>query len=227
MGSGDQLNTVDMTEVVSDFWAKYPSCSSGVDSPVFNVLRVGPHEVAEGAFVWDFDLPVDGSDLVNSLDLGAEASVDTEGFSVNNGSNWQVVKDFCAVFPWIGVSILSVDFIVKAINGSYLSGLGKKIPGLVVSSQEGNSVGILDFKAEEILKSFDWVIASINKISDEDVACLIDLSALEWVKKYRFWRVRARHRIVRGRHHRRWQDWRRVEHWTIPGGFIWPIRIQF
>ena len=47
----------------------------------------------------------------------------------------------------------------------------------MVSSQKGDSVRVFDFEAEKILESFDGVVASINKIADEDVACLIDLSA--------------------------------------------------
>jgi hypothetical protein len=46
----------------------------------------------------------------------------------------------------------------------------------VVSSEKSDSVWILDFEAEEILKSFDGVVASINKVSDEDVTGFIDLS---------------------------------------------------
>ena len=47
----------------------------------------------------------------------------------------------------------------------------------MVSSEEGDSVRILNFEAEEVLESFDRVISSINKISDEDVAGFFDLSA--------------------------------------------------
>ena len=123
MGSGNQVNTVDVTKVVSDFWAEYPSCASGIDGPVLDVFGVGPHQIAEGAFMGNFNFSVNGSDLVDGLDFWTETSVNTESFSVDDGSDWQVVKDFCAVFPWIGVSVLSVDFIIKAINGGDLSKL--------------------------------------------------------------------------------------------------------
>ena len=73
--------------------------------------------------MWDFNFSVNSSDLVDGLDFRTETSVNTESFSVNDGSDWQVVKDFCTVFPWIGVSVLSVDFIIKAINSGDLSEL--------------------------------------------------------------------------------------------------------
>ncbi len=46
----------------------------------------------------------------------------------------------------------------------------------MVSSEESDSVGVLDFEAQEVLKSFDWVVAAINKVTDEDVTGFIDLS---------------------------------------------------
>ncbi len=46
----------------------------------------------------------------------------------------------------------------------------------MVSSEESDSVGILDFEAKEVLESFDGVVATINKVADEDVTGFIDLS---------------------------------------------------
>lgn len=50
----------------------------------------------------------------------------------------------------------------------------------MVSSEEGDSVRILNFEAKEIFESFNRVIASINKISNEDVAGFFDLSTWIW-----------------------------------------------
>ena len=48
--------------------------------------------------------------------------------------------------------------------------------GFVVSAEEGNAVGVLDLQAEEVFEGLDRVVAAINKISDEDVARLVDFS---------------------------------------------------
>ncbi len=69
----------------------------------------------------DFNFSINGSNLVDGLDLWTEASVNAEGFSVDDGTDWKVVKDFGTVLPWIWVSILSVDFIIKAVDGCDLS----------------------------------------------------------------------------------------------------------
>ena len=68
-----------------------------------------------------FNSSVNSSNLVDSLDLGAETSVHTEDFSINDGSNGKVVKDLSAVFPRIGVTVLSIDLIIKTIDGCDLS----------------------------------------------------------------------------------------------------------
>jgi hypothetical protein len=47
----------------------------------------------------------------------------------------------------------------------------------MVSSKKSDSVGVLDLEAEEILKSFDGVVASIDKISDEDIAVVFDITS--------------------------------------------------
>ena len=86
----------------------------------------------------DLNFSIDGSNLVDGLDFGTETSMHTENFVINNGSQRKIVKDFCAVFPRIRVSILPVNFIIESIDGGNLS-------RLVVSSQESNSVRMLHF----------------------------------------------------------------------------------
>ena len=69
------------------------------------------------------DPPVNGSDLVDSLDLRTEPSMDTEDLSVNNSPDGQVIEDLSAVLPRVRISILSIDLIVKSINSCDLSAL--------------------------------------------------------------------------------------------------------
>ena len=64
---------------------------------------------------------IDGSNLVNGFDFWTQSSMNTEDFSVDDGSDGKVVEDLSTVFPGIRVSILSVDFVVKTINSGDLS----------------------------------------------------------------------------------------------------------
>lgn len=49
----------------------------------------------------------------------------------------------------------------------------------MVSSEKGDSIRVFDFKAEQVLKGFNWMVSSINEITDEDVATVFDISS--WV----------------------------------------------
>lgn len=92
------------------------------------------------------------------------------GCTVDDCSDGEVVEDLSAVLPGIGVTVLPVDLIVKAINSSDLS-------GFVVATEKGDPIGVLDLEAEQVLEGLDGVVPTINKITDEDVASLIDLSS--------------------------------------------------
>ena len=64
---------------------------------------------------------VDGSDLIDSLDLGAQTAVNAENFTVDDSSDRQVIEYFGAVFPRVGITVLTVDLIIEAINCGDLS----------------------------------------------------------------------------------------------------------
>ena len=68
------------------------------------------------------DPSIDGSDLVDGFDFGTEATMDAKDLAINDGSNGEVVKDLGAVLPGVGVAVLSVDFIIEAIDSGDLSG---------------------------------------------------------------------------------------------------------
>mmetsp|Transcript_2693 Transcript_2693/g.4548 ORF Transcript_2693/g.4548 Transcript_2693/m.4548 type:complete len:300 (-) Transcript_2693:74-973(-) len=171
MGSGDQVDVVDVVEFLSDLRAKEPACASGGHGPGLDVLRVGPHEVAEGTFVGDLHSAVDESDLVDGLDLGGEATVDAENFSLHNSSNAEVVEDFSAVFPGVGVAILPDRLVVEAVDRGDL-------PRLVVSSQESDVCGVLELQTEEELEGLHGVEASVDEVTHENVPRVWDLSSL-------------------------------------------------
>ena len=64
---------------------------------------------------------VNGSDLIDSLDLRAQTSVNAENFTIDDSSNRQVIEYFSAVFPRVGITVLTVDFIIETINCGDLS----------------------------------------------------------------------------------------------------------
>lgn len=47
----------------------------------------------------------------------------------------------------------------------------------MISSEQGDPIRMFDLETQQILEGLDRVVTSINKISNEDVAGLLDLSA--------------------------------------------------
>lgn len=87
MSTSYQVETIDVAKVVGDSRAEDPACSSSVDGPIFDIFRVAPHQIAEGTFMRHLNSSVDGSDLIDSLDLGAETTMNAENLTINDGTN--------------------------------------------------------------------------------------------------------------------------------------------
>lgn len=68
--------------LIGDLGPEEPACPTGADGPRVHVLRVRPHQVAEGAFVRDFLVTFNGPDLVEGLDVWGEASVHTQNLLI-------------------------------------------------------------------------------------------------------------------------------------------------
>lgn len=81
MSTGNQFKSVDVAEVIGDFGSKDPTGSSGIDGPIFDVLRVRPHEIAEWPLMRNLNLSINGSNLINGLYLRAESSMNTKHLS--------------------------------------------------------------------------------------------------------------------------------------------------
>ena len=81
MGTGNQVESIDMAEVVGDFRSEDPSSASCIDGPVLNVLRVGPHEIAERPLMRNLNLSINGSNLINGLYFRAESTMNTKHLS--------------------------------------------------------------------------------------------------------------------------------------------------
>ena len=65
----------------------------------------------------------------------------------------------------------TLALVVESVDGSDL-------PGLVVSSEEGDAVWVLQLEAQEQLKGFNGVVATIDEVTHENVSIVRDLSTL-------------------------------------------------
>mmetsp|Transcript_36841 Transcript_36841/g.115857 ORF Transcript_36841/g.115857 Transcript_36841/m.115857 type:complete len:209 (-) Transcript_36841:585-1211(-) len=80
-----KLEPVDLIELRSDLGPEQPARPAGGDGPRLDVLRVAPHEVAEGPLVWDLLKSLDRADLVECAQVRREAPVHAEYPPVNDG----------------------------------------------------------------------------------------------------------------------------------------------
>ena len=71
-----------------------------------------------------------------------------ENLAFNDCSNSEVVENFCAVLPWVCVSVFPDSFVIEAIHRRSLS-------RFVITSQESDAVGPLKLKAHQVLESFN------------------------------------------------------------------------
>lgn len=82
----------------------------------------------------------------------------TEDLIINQSSQREVIEEVGEVFPDIGVSIFAKAFVVETIDLSDLS-------GLMVTSEDGNTVRVSDLESDEKGNGFNRVITSVNVVT--------------------------------------------------------------
>ena len=102
------------------------------------------------------------ADLVQRVDGGGETTVHAEHLVVDDGRQTQIVEDLRAIPPHIDRSVLAQALVVKAIHL-------RNLAGLVVASDQGYSIGVSHFKSQQQQKSLNAVVASVHKITHEQV----------------------------------------------------------
>lgn len=90
---------------------------------------------------------VNETDLIKSLNLGRQSTVDAENFAFNDGTNAKVVEYLCAVLPWVYVTVLPHGLFIKAVDAGYTA-------CLVVSTKKSDAVRVFKLKAEKELECF-------------------------------------------------------------------------
>ena len=105
-----------MVECLGDVLTKGVSGSPGGDAPPASVIRIGPKKVAHGTLVRHLLQPVQGADVVQGVDAGGEAAMQTEDLAVHQRRKGKVVKQVGEIFPHIGIPILPQTFVIKSIN---------------------------------------------------------------------------------------------------------------
>lgn len=121
VSAADQLQLVAVHEVLCDQRSEQPARTAGTLSPCVHVFGIAPHQITEGTLVRDLDAAVDGSDLIQSLDLRAESTVNAQNRLVHNRCDGEQVEDTTAVLPGVDVAVLGEALVIEAVNLRNLS----------------------------------------------------------------------------------------------------------
>lgn len=159
MRSKDVAHSVHLEEFTHDLRAKcIPGTARTQTKLVAFGIRVAPDEVGHGAFVGNFAEAVDDFDLVDRVDGGAEAAVDTEDLVVDDDGEGQVVEHVGEVVPDVCVAVLAAAFRVEAVALRYAA-------GFVVAADEVHAVGVAEFEADEEGDGFDAEEAAVDIVA--------------------------------------------------------------
>lgn len=86
---------------------------------------------------------IERSDVIERVNGGREAAVQTEDLTVDERRQWQVVEKVGKVFPNVGVAVLSQALVVKAVDLCDL-------PRLVITSQNCDSFTVAHLDKDTI-----------------------------------------------------------------------------
>ncbi len=116
MRSGHECEPVAVIKRLGYVLAEGVARTPGWDAPAAPVVRVRPQEVAHGAFVGHFLQPVEGANVVERVDAGAEAAVQAKDLPVHQGGEGQVVEQVGEVLPHVCVAVFAQAFVVKPVD---------------------------------------------------------------------------------------------------------------
>lgn len=107
MGPYYELKPVGAVEPLGDVRAKRVARAPGAYSPPEAVVRVGPHKIADGPFVWYFLHAFEAQDLIHVVKRRAQAAVGAKNRVVNRSRQGEVVKELSEMFPHVRVAVLN------------------------------------------------------------------------------------------------------------------------
>jgi hypothetical protein len=81
-----------------------------------------------------------------------------EDLVIDEGGEREVVEEVCKVLPDVGVAVFAKTLVVESVN------LGD-LTRLVVSSENGDALGIADFEGNKEGDGLYGVVSAINVIS--------------------------------------------------------------
>lgn len=147
-----------MIKCFRDILPECVSSTTGGDTPAASVVGVTPQQIAHGALVRNFLDPIEGANVVESVDRGTQTAVKAEDLVLDEGGEGKVVKKVGEIFPDVGVAVLAQTLVVEPVD------LGD-LAGLVVATKDGDTLRVTDFEADEECDSLYRVVSTVDIVT--------------------------------------------------------------
>ena len=154
----NQSQSVVVIEGLGDILAECVSCSTRGNAPSTSVIWVTPEKIAHRTLMGNLLYTIQRTDVIECVDRGTQATVKAENLIIDEGGEGEVVEEVSEVFPDIRIAILSKAFVVEPVH------LGD-LTRLVVSTEDGDAVGIADFEGNKEGNSLDRVVSTVNIVT--------------------------------------------------------------
>eukprot|EP00312_Isochrysidales_sp_CCMP1244_P017090 CAMPEP_0202741702 /NCGR_PEP_ID=MMETSP1388-20130828/4496_1 /ASSEMBLY_ACC=CAM_ASM_000864 /TAXON_ID=37098 /ORGANISM="Isochrysis sp, Strain CCMP1244" /LENGTH=340 /DNA_ID=CAMNT_0049408555 /DNA_START=129 /DNA_END=1150 /DNA_ORIENTATION=- len=159
----DQVEVVPLEEGVHAVGSKRVRDTAVVLSPARHVdVRVGPEQVAEQARVWHLERPLQRRDVARRDKVRRETAVEAKDALVDERGEGQPVEELLELLPQLD-RVAALALVVEAVHA---------VDGgvLVVSAQQPDLVGVLDFERHQQEHALEPVGAAVDVVAEEDVA---------------------------------------------------------
>jgi hypothetical protein len=99
MSTSNELKSIHMIEFSCDLVSKKPASPTRGNSPSINFLWVTPDQVAESSFVGYLLCTSNNTNLIDSANLWTQSPMNAKNFSIDNGGQYEEVKNLAAGLP--------------------------------------------------------------------------------------------------------------------------------
>ena len=165
MCSSYQLEIIGMIKLFTNILSERVTSTSWRDTPTTSIIWIRPKQIADWSFSWHFHDSIKLIDLIKGIDGWRQTTMKAEDVSFDNSGQRKVIEKRGEMLPNLCVSVLSKALIIESINLCNLL-------GLVISSQDSNSLWIPDLETNQERNSLDGVVAPVNVISHEEIVVI-------------------------------------------------------
>jgi hypothetical protein len=165
VGTDDVVESIESAESARDVSAPEMACTTVATDESASLDGVRPKEIWDRSIAGGLGEAVESGDLIDSLDLGRQSSMNAEDAIVNEGSKREVIENLVQHLPDARISVVAVALgpeAVELVDGTTF----------VVSTQHGHSVRVESLVTEQELNDLDAVGSTVDEISQKQVLSL-------------------------------------------------------